>query len=56
MTTRPDLARRWPISGDNAAIGFTTGYRYVQSDSDDEGKSSSNTIFFGVSRDFTILP
>ena len=36
--------------------GFTTGYRYVQSDSDDEGKSSSNTIFFGVSRDFTILP
>lgn len=36
--------------------GFTTGYRYVQTDSDDEGQRSSNTIFFGVSRDFTILP
>lgn len=35
---------------------MTAGYRHVLADDNDEDERQSNTVFFGVSRDFVILP
>lgn len=47
LAYRRDLTRDWSM---------TTGYRYVLADDGDADEQQSNIVFFGVSRDFTILP
>lgn len=42
-----DITRDWAL---------TAGYRHVLTEDGDSGERQSNTVFFGVSRDFVILP
>lgn len=47
LSYRYDLTREWE---------FATGYRYALVDSGQADERQSNTIFFGISRDFTVQP
>ena len=47
LSFQRDLTQDWNL---------TAGYRYVQADGGEEDERQTNTVFFGISRDFTILP